>query len=388
MNKEYRKILSQEIKNIARLIFARILVSIKNSQKSPLWLISERGDDARDNGYFFFVWIKENHPEINARYIISDKSKDYPKLEKYSDSLVRYDSFDHYKKLWQATYLISTHICGYRPEIKIFSELDRRFNLLKGKARIFLQHGITKADLPALYSENVNLNLFICGARPEYDYVSRNFGYAPGIVKYTGLCRYDNLMKCETKRQILIMPTWRKYIDKNKFTESEYFKAYKALLESRYIQDVAQKNGYQIVFYPHYEIQPLIGHFKSLQLGPNVIIADMSYDVQTLLKESQLLITDYSSVYFDFAFMHKPIIFFQFDQKEFLSRHYAKGWIDESKIGELVTDLSDCEAAVGKVISDGCQADEKYIDYIDSCFEVRDTNNCLRVFDAIKSIKL
>ena len=36
-----------------------------------LWLISERGREARDNAYFFFIWLKQNHPEINAKYIIS-----------------------------------------------------------------------------------------------------------------------------------------------------------------------------------------------------------------------------------------------------------------------------------------------------------------------------
>ena len=97
MNKDYLKILPREIIKVFTLFAARLFTVAKKTN-SPLWLISERGSDARDNAYFFFVWLKENHPEINAKYIISTKSKDYPKLQKYKDSLVVYDSFDHYKK--------------------------------------------------------------------------------------------------------------------------------------------------------------------------------------------------------------------------------------------------------------------------------------------------
>ena len=34
-----------------------------------LWLVCERGNDARDNGYWFYRYLKEKHPEINARYV-------------------------------------------------------------------------------------------------------------------------------------------------------------------------------------------------------------------------------------------------------------------------------------------------------------------------------
>lgn len=386
MNKDYLKILPREIIKVVTLFAARLFTML-NKSDSPLWLISERGTDARDNAYFFFVWLKENHPEINAKYVISDKSKDYPKLLKYKASIVIYDSFDHYKKIWRASYLISTHICGYRPDLQYFSELDRRFNILKSKKKVFLQHGIIKNDLKALYAKNVNLDLFICGAKPEYDYVKSKFGFKSGIVEYTGLCRYDNLLDFSVKKQILIMPTWRMYIDKHHFKESLYFDAYRKLLTSKAFQDIAIRSEYKIIFYPHYEIQQFIDDFKNLPLSSNIIIADMSYDVQTLLKESAVLITDYSSVFFDFAFMHKPILFYQFDKKEFFSKHYHIGYISEGNFGKVVETIDGCCDELKYVFSHNCEIDEIYRNYIDAFFEKRDNNNCLRVFNAIKAIK-
>ena len=46
-----------------------------------LWLVCERGNDARDNGYWFYRYLKEEHPEINARYVIETESADRAKIE-------------------------------------------------------------------------------------------------------------------------------------------------------------------------------------------------------------------------------------------------------------------------------------------------------------------
>ena len=48
-----------------------------------VWIVSERGSDARDNGYHFFKYIRENHPEIKVcsktlyMYIESGIFQDY-----------------------------------------------------------------------------------------------------------------------------------------------------------------------------------------------------------------------------------------------------------------------------------------------------------------------
>ena len=45
-----------------------------------IYLISERGTDARDNGYHMFRYIRQNHPEDEAYYVITKDSADYPKV--------------------------------------------------------------------------------------------------------------------------------------------------------------------------------------------------------------------------------------------------------------------------------------------------------------------
>ena len=58
-----------------------------------------------------------------------------------------------------------------------------------------------------------------------------------------------------------------------------------------------------------------------------------NYDVQDLLKRSKILITDYSSVFYDFAYMKKEVIYYQFDYNDFFKKHYEIGNFNFEKNG-------------------------------------------------------
>lgn len=384
MNKQLLRSLPRELINIMRLFVARIVTI---GHKSNTWLISERGHEAKDNAYIFFLWLKKNHPEIKVRYIISKDSKDLNKLADFYNDLVYFDSFEHYKLLWTSSHLISTHIYGYRPNIILFSEIIKCYNILNNKTIVFLQHGIIKDDLKALYANHTTVDLFVCGAQPEYDYVSTNFGYKKGVVQYTGLCRFDNLLLSKPKRQILIMPTWRMYLNASNFKDSVYYKTYCSLLEDRELSRLARTFGYNIIFYPHYEVQQYINLFTKLNIPDNVEITDLSYDVQQLLKDCAVLVTDYSSVYFDVAYQNKPIVYFQFDKNDFRQHHYAKGYFDESTFGPVSYNKKDLLKQLEIVLASDCILKDPYKTNINSFFRMRDANNCQRVYDAIKQIK-
>lgn len=48
--------------------------------KKPVWLVCERGTDARDNGYHMFRYLRKEHPEIEAWYVITRDSADLKKI--------------------------------------------------------------------------------------------------------------------------------------------------------------------------------------------------------------------------------------------------------------------------------------------------------------------
>ena len=45
------------------------------------WLVCEDKNEARDNGYHFFKWVRENRPKQKIRYAICKKSPDYQKVK-------------------------------------------------------------------------------------------------------------------------------------------------------------------------------------------------------------------------------------------------------------------------------------------------------------------
>ena len=96
-----------------------------------------------------------------------------------------------------------------------------------------------------------------------------------------------------------------------------------------------------------------------------------------------MLITDYSSIAFDFAYMKKPIIYYQFDSDEYYKKHYNKGYFNyyNDGFGEIVkTEKELIKSMVNTSIN---SIESKYLKNINRFFEIRDENNCERYYSTI-----
>lgn len=251
-----------------------------------IWIASERGTDARDNGFHLYRYIRENHPEQRIYYIIDKKSPDYPKVAAIGDVVERY-SLMHWLLYFGADVKISTHNNGLVPannwRYRAFISHTKSNDKI-----VFLQHGVIKDDMKGLYKENTNIRLFICGAKPEYDYILSRYGYSEDELKYTGLARFDELHHFNTKRQVLIMPTWREWLSSafrggritiQDVENSPYVQEWSAFLRNDRIRELAQRYRISFIFYPHYEMQPFLNLFQ--QDNEQVVLADFAhYDVQ------------------------------------------------------------------------------------------------------------
>lgn len=381
-------------KDMLLCITAFILSKIIN--KKDLWLISERFNEARDNGYHLYTYIRRNYKNENVYYLIDKKSKDYSKIRQFK-KIISFNSFKHHLYYWKATKLISTHIDGYMPNEKVYRYFHK---IIKNNAKIiFLQHGIIKDYLPQLTFENTKLDLFVCGAKPEYEYVTKKFGYPQKQVQYLGLCRYDNLNNDVLKDQILIMPTFRMqyYIEKNQpltkekeknFLNSQFYKRYYSLLTNKKLIEILDKSKTKVIFYPHYEMHKYLKFFNK-GLSENIIIANSDkYDIQELLRESKLLITDFSSVFFDFAYLEKPIIYFQFDKYEYRNKHYKEGYFsyENHGFGSIKENVDDLVRCIAQYMNNNYKVEDKYIERKNKFFIYRDTKNCERNYNAIKEL--
>lgn len=351
-----------------------------------VWIIADRGTDAGDNGFHLFRYLRAQDPSRPVYFIISKASADLKKAAPCGN-IIYHRSLKHYLYFIAADVRISSHFMGCSPRRDFYAR-NRRFLPLPGKT-VFLQHGVIQCDLKALYADKTKLDLFICGAGPEYDYVRTQFGYRHGEVRYTGLARYDQLHAFKTKKQILIMPTWRMSVVNYGYgggavAETEYMKRWNALLNHTRLLAAADRAGVTLLFYPHYELQKYRDQFVSA--CSRVIIADPAqYDVQTLLKESALLVTDYSSVHFDFGYMKKPCLYYQFDPEDFFGRHYGRGYFDFQTMGfgEVTENEEELVDLILEAIEHGFPEKETYRQRCAAFFPLHDQNNCRRIYDEI-----
>ena len=365
--------------------FARKL-SAKNR---GVWLVSERGNDARDNGYWFFRWLREEHPELRAYYVIDSDAADYGKVSGLGET-VRMGSLKHYYLYNLADNLVGTHVQPAAPDSMIFYRLGGKGILAHGK-QIFLQHGVIKDNMEWMHYPKLRVDIFVCGAKKEFEYIDSVYGHPKGVAQYLGLCRFDHLLTASApKKQILVMPTWRGYYypKGNEFLGTDFYKYFQSFLSDPRLLAMLKELDYQLIFYPHIELQSELGAFKSE--GERIILADSAhYDVQQLLMDCEVLITDYSSVYFDVGFLRKPVLYYQFDEEEFRKIHYSQGYFvyDRDGFGPVCRDEESLMSELLKLADRGFKIDEEYLQKETDCFPLHDANNRERTYDAILALK-
>lgn len=108
------------------------------------------------------------------------------------------------------------------------------------------------------------------------------------------------------------------------FLSSSYYRNLIDLMKNKELQSFLERKNIEFQFYPHYEVRQFLDCFKISH--PNIKVLDDTLSVQELLIDCDAMITDYSSVFFDVAYMNKPLCYFQFDYDEFYSKHYRPGY--------------------------------------------------------------
>ena len=386
-----QKVKFNDILHIFLFIFAIVPSIIYKYTHEKFWLICEYEMEARDNAFYFYQYMINHHPEQKVIYAINPKSYDYKRVNDIGQ-IVKYGSLMHWILYLSADINISSQKGG-KPNAAICYLLEV-YGILKNK-RVFLQHGIIKDDLPYVHYKNAKFSMFTTSTKQEYDYVSQHFGYPKGIVKQVGLCRFDDLIDTSNSEIILVMPTWREWIahndsenkqveKTNDFKETEYYQKWNTLLNSKELQRILNEHNKILIFYPHRNMQPYLNNF--IINNNRIKIANFpDYDVHELLKSSSLLLTDYSSVAMDFAYLNKPIIYYQFDYDKFRKHHMEEGYFSyqEDGFGEIEKEEKEIIKLIEEYIKNEYKVSKKYQERIDRFFDMIDNYNCERTYKEV-----
>lgn len=365
-------------------------------KKEPLWLLCDRSFRAGDNGEALFRYIQEKRDgEEDVRFFLYKDSVDYERLKKIG-KVIPFHTFRYKVNFLLADKVVSSHIDGWTTNA-FGEDVDYMKNLYKFDY-VFLQHGIIQNDLSGwLQKQKKNIRLFVTSAKPEYESVLEgDYGYERDEVKLLGLPRYD-LLRSEAQKIIAFLPTWRKNIAMEEgrpgireyspyFKDTAYFHFYNSLINDPRLLEAMKQHGYTGEFYIHPALSAQSGDFEENSI---ITIGRETMQYNEIFKRAGLMVTDYSSVAFDFAYLKKPIVYTQFDVEVFYNQHINKqGYFsyERDAFGPVCYDYESAVDAIIKQLDRGCQMEEVYKQRVDSFFAYTDQNNCERVYQAIKEL--
>ncbi len=292
-----------------------------------------------DSPRALYEYVLSNEPSIRVVWMTNSKAV-YSRLKNEGKPVVMRKSAEGIRIQKKAGYFFCTHgrLCGesegelrymngihyvnlwHGVPLKLIGDDETQFKTKTiskwKKIKTFIRKGIMPWEFLT--------GTFLCGSSFFEPFIKSAFGRTYHRIIINPEPRLDNLYvpKRETlieqidqefnsPLKVLYMPTFRD-------SEGKNFNPLKiAGFEMSRFAGVLEKSNVVFLYK---------GHFLStidddvIKTNRFKIIGDSDYDdLYTFIKDVDVLITDYSSIYFDFICTHKPMILFPFDYNEYTS---------------------------------------------------------------------
>lgn len=364
-------------------------------KRKPVWMYLDKIYKAGDSSEYLYRYACAQKDNIQHYYLVDKHATDYKRMKKDGYKPMVRGSIKHRLVFLMADMMVISNSTVFAfnnyglPNSKFIRDLVE-FHVC------CVQHGMSVQKIAVAQNRlRDNTRLYFCASkyeienlsRPIYDYV----GY--DALKLTGVPRYDGL-KNDDKKQIMISPTWRMQAavpvrtsegeqrDYNPmFKESTYFQVFNALINDPRLIDAAKKYGYRIKYVLHPIVSAQVDDFdKNEYVDIIPAVGDMSYE--TMFRESSLMVTDFSGIQFDFAYMRKPLVYLHHKD---IPQHYEEGtfFYDTMAFGEIAHDNDELIDLLCEYMASGCKMKEEYVRRADDFFYYNDHNNCKRIYDTM-----
>jgi|SaaInlStandDraft_1057018.scaffolds.fasta_scaffold01690_4 CDP-glycerol glycerophosphotransferase (TagB/SpsB family) len=312
------------IENILTIIVPTLLVLIP--KKKSLWVFSAwSGLKYSDNPKAFYEYTSEN-TEINSVWITKDK-KQLENLRNEGVNAFYYLSYHGIKYQAQASIIFLSHNIGAEFCRPLISRNTLRINLWHGMPLKKIRFDDLKT-YSSLYIWIKSSIIYRFISNERYDYItslgpestkilSSAFRLPASQFIEVGFPRNDNLKikpdkTPNSEMTVLYMPTFRGGVGTvfNLFEKSHFnFDKVENILNTHKIRLVLKIHPANILS---------DANFSRISASNRIVFSDI--ESVDLLNQCDALITDYSSVIFDFVLTKKNIVFFPYDQKEYFNQ--------------------------------------------------------------------
>lgn len=359
-------------------------------KKKRIWLTYDKLYKGGDCGEYFYKYMKSQNDGITPVYVINRDTEDVKRLRKEGFRPTYFGTMKNRLQYLNAEVVFATH--GGVHTFNGISNSRAKFvcDLMKADVTC-IQHGLSVQQLAQELNRHYNnTKRYYCASKYEIKNLEHPiYGYEDkSVLRLTGIPRYDGLVS-DDQKQILITPTWRAYISMPpvmgksrpyypEFKNTDYYKFYYKLLTDERLIETARRTGYRLIYLLHPIISSQIIDYPEID-GVEIIPAtEVNYE--KILTESSLMLTDYSGVQFDFAYMRKPVVYYHPPE---LPPHYKEGgfFYDSMGFGEICTEHEGMVSCLCEYMENGCQMKPFYRDRADDFFAYSDLDSCKRIYD-------
>lgn len=311
-------------------------------------ILSENSEPLDSFTFFEYMTQQKNSP-FKVYYIINVKNSHYHKLcEKYKDKIIAYPNkhFSHLRLIMllrKTRYILECDqkLMNLSPEIYKMLYKSKQIEL------IFTQHGITffKENFisPNVYGQNAFNKIMISNDFEKEIFIRRG-NYLPQNIITNGLFRWDRLLPATHNnfpKSIFVYFTYRRYLFQlSNMEKSVYIQTITNFINHPKLKQLLEDNNIELNIAQHHVISKRnISIFKNIRL-----ISEE--EIGTFKKKADLLVTDFSSMCFDFMVQDKPVVFLRIPDAEDCRRYQysqdtAEPWSGKEHLGFNVAETVD-----------------------------------------------
>ncbi|MBP2058430.1 CDP-glycerol glycerophosphotransferase (TagB/SpsB family) [Lactobacillus colini] len=366
----------------------KFLAGLIPTKKNAAVILNGAGRSG-SNGYIFYKYLQKNYPNLDVTLVEPWPSSHLP--------------FSTWKRIGAAKYIFTTH----QPFKIKSSQIDIEFwhgiplkrmglmanNTLRKDNQRNERLWYTSADVVSSSSDLYESLMSACIAISTDKY--RKLGFPrldalkqPVISKEDFL--QDLFKSSDPQAQIgIYMPTFRYELeDKSimKKIEDGNFFAFEDFEVEKLNNALKEKHQYLIVKLHPYEMKMFKNfdsQFSNIAFMNNDYLFDNNYDLYELLGLTDFLLTDFSSIYFDYLHLDKPILFVTNFLKQYeKTRGLLIGPYAEIAPGKCINSQTELIAALEKMDSAEMRAKRQY--WLKLSDSLPEDENCRRVCEFLK----
>ncbi|MFR7590278.1 MAG: CDP-glycerol glycerophosphotransferase family protein [Longibaculum sp.] len=361
-------------------------------RKKKIYLLYEKDSSRYEESASVLYETLINQGYQNAYFILDKNYQDYDKIEKkYLKNIINKYSFKHYLYFFISNNFFGSELMVHSMELRIMNKHVLKKINSKNVNNVFLQHGVMymislDSDSRKYFTprqDGKGKFRVVTSSQKEANHFVELGHYDEKQVIICGLPKYDRNILYPNANKIVIMPTWRPWEYNQATTDFRQTRYYQML--ERIVDGISEEYKKNLIILPH----PLF--YKAAEGNDFELKKYMLFNVKydEILRDTKVLITDYSSIAYDAFYRGSRVIFYWEEIDECLKNYGSntKLMLNEKNIfGDICYNSQDLENILKENYEQ--QQKDEYVKKYNELVEFHDGKNTERLIQYLKTEKI